>query len=169
MSQMAGGDREKFLGSIPSSGFISNQLSQDYSCSPPTQLYLVKVLHLLSLSDCLSLLIRVGKAFKWQVTSLISLLRYTVIEMITFTFNCLHMTLRPPLPLSFSAGFRPRKVPCMSLLFIKHGRMTRGGHGLLKVSLGPFMSDPFTPCGHTFPETALQPFQELTTHMAGGL
>jgi hypothetical protein len=30
--------------------------------------------------------------------------------------------------------------------FENHGRMARGGHGLPKVSLGPTMTDPYTPC-----------------------
>jgi hypothetical protein len=40
-----------------------------------------------------------------------------------------------------------------------HGRMTRGGHGPPKVSLGPAMLYPSTPCGRATPETALWPFQ----------
>jgi hypothetical protein len=33
-----------------------------------------------------------------------------------------------------------------------HGRMARGGHGLLKVSPGHVMLDPSTPCGWTTPQ-----------------
>jgi hypothetical protein len=35
-----------------------------------------------------------------------------------------------------------------------HGRTTRGGHGLPKVSLGPAMPDSSTPCERATPETA---------------
>jgi hypothetical protein len=42
----------------------------------------------------------------------------------------------------------------------RHGRKARGGYGLPKVSLGPTMPNPSTPCGRATPETALQPFQE---------
>jgi hypothetical protein len=50
-----------------------------------------------------------------------------------------------------------------------HGRMARGGHGLPKVSLGPVMPDPSTPCGRPTPETALQQFLGWPTRKAGGL
>ena len=47
--------------------------------------------------------------------------------------------------------------------------MARGGHGLPKVSPGPAMPDPSTPCGRATPETALRPFQGRVAHRAGGL
>jgi hypothetical protein len=50
-----------------------------------------------------------------------------------------------------------------------HGRMARGSHGLPKVSLGPAMPYPSTPCGRTTPETALWPFQGWPTLRVGGL
>jgi hypothetical protein len=55
--------------------------------------------------------------------------------------------------------------------FEKHGRMARGGHRLLKVSLGPVMLDPSMPCGQDTPETALhlQPFQGWSACRAGNL
>jgi hypothetical protein len=34
--------------------------------------------------------------------------------------------------------------------YLNHGRMARGGHGIPKVSPGPAMPDPSTPCGQTF-------------------
>jgi hypothetical protein len=40
-----------------------------------------------------------------------------------------------------------------------NGRMARGGHGLLKVSPGPAMPDPSTPCGWATPEMNKRPFQ----------
>jgi hypothetical protein len=50
-----------------------------------------------------------------------------------------------------------------------HRRMTRGGHGLPKVSPGPTMPEPSTPCGRATPETALWPVQGWPAHRAGGL
>jgi hypothetical protein len=50
-----------------------------------------------------------------------------------------------------------------------HGRMARGGYGLPKVSPGPAMLDPSTPCGQATPERALQPFQGWPARRAGGL
>jgi hypothetical protein len=47
--------------------------------------------------------------------------------------------------------------------------MARGGHGLPKVSPGPAMPYPSTPCGWTTPETALRLFQEWPARRAGGL
>jgi hypothetical protein len=44
-------------------------------------------------------------------------------------------------------------------LLRRHGRVARDGHGLLKVSLGPAMPNPSTPCGRSTPETAV--FQPL--------
>jgi hypothetical protein len=49
-----------------------------------------------------------------------------------------------------------------------HGCMARGGRGLPKVSVGPAMPDPSTPCRRATSETALWPFQELLTCRAGG-
>jgi hypothetical protein len=39
------------------------------------------------------------------------------------------------------------------MMAICHGRMARGGHGLPKVSLGPAMPHPSTPCERATPET----------------
>jgi hypothetical protein len=47
--------------------------------------------------------------------------------------------------------------------------MSRGGHGLPNVSLGPTMPDPSTPCGRATPETALQSFYGWSAHKVGGL
>jgi hypothetical protein len=47
--------------------------------------------------------------------------------------------------------------------------MAMGGHGLPKVSLGPPMPCPSTPCGRATPETALRPFQGWPTRRASGL
>jgi hypothetical protein len=49
----------------------------------------------------------------------------------------------------------------------RHGRMARGGHGLLNVSLGPAMLNPSMPCGRATPETALRWFQ-VWPSMQGG-
>jgi hypothetical protein len=50
-----------------------------------------------------------------------------------------------------------------------HGRMARGGHGLPKVSPGPAMPYPSTPCRRTTYETALRLFQGWPAHRAGSL
>jgi hypothetical protein len=50
-----------------------------------------------------------------------------------------------------------------------HGRMVRGGHGLSKVSPGPAIPNPSTPCGQATPETALRPFRGWPARRAGGL
>jgi hypothetical protein len=50
-------------------------------------------------------------------------------------------------------------LPGIAKLTGFHGRMARGSHGIPKVSLGPALLDPSTPCGRATPETALQPFQ----------
>jgi hypothetical protein len=42
---------------------------------------------------------------------------------------------------------------------MEHRRMAWGGHKLSKISLGPTMLDPSTPCGQANPEMALQPFR----------
>jgi hypothetical protein len=47
--------------------------------------------------------------------------------------------------------------------------MARGGHGLPKVSCGPAMPKPYTPCGRATPQTALWPFGGWPTRRAGGL
>jgi hypothetical protein len=47
-------------------------------------------------------------------------------------------------------------------------RMARGGHGLIKVSLGPVMPDHYMPCQQATPEMDLQPFQGWPTCRAGG-
>jgi hypothetical protein len=44
-------------------------------------------------------------------------------------------------------------------MFSYQARMARGIHGLSKVSPGPAMLDPSTPCGRATPETALWPFR----------
>jgi hypothetical protein len=49
-----------------------------------------------------------------------------------------------------------------------HGRMARGGHGLPKVSSGPTMPDPSTPCGQAIPELNLRPFQGWPARSAIG-
>jgi hypothetical protein len=51
----------------------------------------------------------------------------------------------------------------------EHGRIARGGHRLLTVTLGPSMCYPSMPCGRATPETTLQPFQEWPAQRAGGL
>jgi hypothetical protein len=51
-----------------------------------------------------------------------------------------------------------------------HGRMARGGHELPKVSLGPTMPDPSTPCGQAICFTSFpRPFQGWPTCRTGGL
>jgi hypothetical protein len=50
-----------------------------------------------------------------------------------------------------------------------HGRMARGGHGLPKVSPGPAMPYPSTPCGRVTRETALWLFLGWRVNSAGGL
>jgi hypothetical protein len=44
-----------------------------------------------------------------------------------------------------------------------HGRMAEGGHGLPKVSPGPGMPYPYTPCGQATPENASRSFQGWPT------
>jgi hypothetical protein len=46
---------------------------------------------------------------------------------------------------------------------------SKGCHGLLKVSLGPAMPYPSTPCGRATPETAFHPFQGWPALQAGNL
>ena len=48
-------------------------------------------------------------------------------------------------------------------------RTGRGIHGLPKVSCGPAMPDPYTPCGRATPQTALRPFGGWPARRAGGL
>jgi hypothetical protein len=50
-----------------------------------------------------------------------------------------------------------------------HGRIARGGHGLPKVSPGPAMAYPSTPCGRATSETGLQPFQGWPSRRVAGL
>jgi hypothetical protein len=50
-----------------------------------------------------------------------------------------------------------------------HGRMARGGRGLLKISLEPAMTDLSMPCGRATYETALQLFQGCPACRLGGL
>jgi hypothetical protein len=45
--------------------------------------------------------------------------------------------------------------------------MVRGGHGLPKLSLGPAIPYPSTPCRRASLETALQLFQGWPAHRAG--
>jgi hypothetical protein len=59
-------------------------------------------------------------------------------------------------------------VAILSLIQIQ-ARTGRGIHGLPKVSPGPAMPNPYTPCGRTTPETALRPFRGWPAHRAGGL
>jgi hypothetical protein len=47
--------------------------------------------------------------------------------------------------------------------------MTRGGHGLPKVSFGPAMPYPSTPCGRVTSEAALRLFQGWPAHKVDGL
>jgi hypothetical protein len=47
--------------------------------------------------------------------------------------------------------------------------MAKGIHGLPKVSSGPALPNPSTPCGRATPETALRPFRRWPAHRAGGL
>jgi hypothetical protein len=49
------------------------------------------------------------------------------------------------------------------------GCRARGSHGLPKVSPGPTMPYPFTPCRRATTDPALQPFQKWPTHRAGGV
>jgi hypothetical protein len=51
----------------------------------------------------------------------------------------------------------------------EHVRMARGVHGLPKVSPGPAMPYPSTPCGRATLETALQLFLVGPARRAGGL
>jgi hypothetical protein len=51
----------------------------------------------------------------------------------------------------------------------RHGCMSKGGHGLPKVSSRPTLSYLSTPCGHATPETALWSFQGRLAHRAGRL
>jgi hypothetical protein len=41
----------------------------------------------------------------------------------------------------------------------RHRRIARGGHEVPKVSLGPALPKPSSPCGQATPETALWPYQ----------
>jgi hypothetical protein len=50
-----------------------------------------------------------------------------------------------------------------------HRRMRRGGHGLPKVSPGPALPYPATPCELATPKTALWPFLRWPSHRVGGL
>ena len=54
-------------------------------------------------------------------------------------------------------------------LSLSHRRMARGGHVLPKVSPGPALPDPSTPCGRATPKTALQLFLRWPARRAGGL
>jgi hypothetical protein len=47
----------------------------------------------------------------------------------------------------FTSHSRQTKETLSGSLKYRHGRMARGGHGLPKVSLGPAMPYPSTPCG----------------------
>jgi hypothetical protein len=47
--------------------------------------------------------------------------------------------------------------------------MARGGHGHPKVSHGPIMTYPSTPCGRATPETTLRPLQGWPARKTGGL
>jgi hypothetical protein len=87
-----------------------------------------------------------------------------------------NLTSRPTLnSLSHPRLLRTKRILVFFLQIVKfnccavHGRMGRGGQGLLKVSPEPAMSYPSTPCEQAIPETALWPFQEWSTRRAGGL
>jgi hypothetical protein len=58
----------------------------------------------------------------------------------------------------------PRRHSRNKLGGLRHGRLARGCHGLPKVSLGPAMSYPSTPCRRATPETTLRPFQREVAH-----
>jgi hypothetical protein len=51
----------------------------------------------------------------------------------------------------------------------RQARTGRGIHGLPKVSPGPAMPNPYTPCGRVTPQTALRPFWGWPALRAGGL
>jgi hypothetical protein len=51
----------------------------------------------------------------------------------------------------------------------KQARMAKGIHGLPKVSPGPALSNPSTPCGRATPKTALWPFLGWSACRAGSL
>jgi hypothetical protein len=67
--------------------------------------------------------------------------------------------------LRFSHRFWCRPFPGGEI----HRQMATGGYGLPKVSPGPALSYPSTPCGWATPETALWPFLGWPACMAGGL
>jgi hypothetical protein len=50
---------------------------------------------------------------------------------------------------------------------IQQTRMAKGNHGLPKVSPGPTMPNPSTPCGRATREIALRPFQWWPARWAG--
>jgi hypothetical protein len=51
-------------------------------------------------------------------------------------------------------GATRRRLPLIDVkVEVGHGRMSRGGHGLRKVSPGLAMPYPSTPCGQATPET----------------
>jgi hypothetical protein len=53
--------------------------------------------------------------------------------------------------------------------WVSSRRMAMGGHGLFKISVGPTMPDPSSPCRRTIPETALRAFQGWPACRAGSL
>jgi hypothetical protein len=57
---------------------------------------------------------------------------------------------------------------CITTVF-HQARMAKGIHGLPKVSPGPAMLDPSTPCGRPTPEMALMPFRGWPAGKRGGL
>jgi hypothetical protein len=61
-----------------------------------------------------------------------------------------------------------QQMRCQGLV-LPHGRMAWGGHELPKVSLGPAMPDPSTPCRRATPEAALWPFQGCSARSACSL
>jgi hypothetical protein len=77
---------------------------------------------------------------------------------------------RPRLRLLASISNEPRLHVSDQEQVHMHGRMARGGHGLLK-SPGPAMPDPSTPCRRATPEMAepLQPFQGWPARRMGSL
>jgi hypothetical protein len=57
----------------------------------------------------------------------------------------------------------------LSVTELLQARMARSIHGLPKVSPGPTMPNPSTPCGRATPKTASWPFLGLPARRVGGL
>jgi hypothetical protein len=69
-------------------------------------------------------------------------------------------------PMNFASPMSTRRRPP---LIPRQARVARGIHGLPKVSSGPAMPNPSTPCWRATPETALRLFRGWPAHRAGGL